>query len=409
VEFELQAAVLADHGAAPSEVEELLRYNENRFSLAAGGTSPAVAVAPVALPLPDEPFVRAWEAYAAEARQAGAGVVLRRVLPQLRFPIRAGISGSPDYRAATRRGEPPDGLAAASGLPLERPELLEIVLHASAAGRIPLLVVRHRQDFVLLVQALTGRNEPVPVTASQGAAMVAGYVNWQRVAELRRAWEDEEPAARGSAAAAGWAAELARLAERRELYQDRFILLGDGPYSGVPAAAMGLDEEEWRRQSLVIRREHECAHYLTRRLFGSMRNNALDELIADFAGITAAAGGFRADWFLRFIGLESFPRYRAGARLDLYRGKPPLSDGAFAVLRALLHAAAGELERWDAVLRRSPAPPRPFTVAFRLAAVAALRLEDLASAEAGALLDAAHARASALLSAPAATRLFGHR
>ncbi|HEY6323908.1 MAG TPA: hypothetical protein VJA16_20380 [Thermoanaerobaculia bacterium] len=381
--FELQVAVLADHGAAPAEVEELLRYNENPFSVCAAG--------PVPLPLPDEPFVSAWEVYTAEARRIGAGAVLLRVLPQLCFPIRAGISASPDYRAATRRGEAPDGLAAAGGLPLERPELLEIVLHPSAAGRIPLLVSRHRQDFVRLVQALTGRNEPVPVPPTQGAAMVSGYVNWQRVGELRRAWEAAAPAVRGGGT---WDGELARLAERRELYQDRFILLSDGPYSGVPAAALGLEEEEWRRRSLVIRREHECAHYLTRRLFGAMRYNALDELLADFAGITAAAGGFRADWFLRFVGLEAFPRYRAGARLDLYRGKPPLSAGAFAVLHALLHAAAHGLERWDAGL---PRPAGPLAVAIRLAAVATLRLEDLASAAAGARLHAAHARASALL------------
>ena len=88
----------------------------------------------------------------------------------------------------------------------------------------------------------------------------------------------------------------------------------------MPAADLGLAEAEWREMSLVIRREHECAHYFTRRLFGSMRNNLLDELIADYAGLVAATGRFRADWFLRFIGLEEFPRYRPGGRLDLYRG-----------------------------------------------------------------------------------------
>ena len=30
-----------------------------------------------------------------------------------------------------------------------------------------------------------------------------------------------------------------------------------------------------------------------------MRNNILDELVADYMGITAAAGRYRADWFLR--------------------------------------------------------------------------------------------------------------
>jgi len=85
---------------------------------------------------------------------------------------------------------------------------------------------------------------------------------------------------------------------RKELYQDRFIILSSGPYSGVAAAEMGVPEDEWRRISLTIRLEHECAHYLTRQILGSMRNSLLDELIADFAGIVAATDRYRADWFL---------------------------------------------------------------------------------------------------------------
>jgi hypothetical protein len=129
--------------------------------------------------------------------------------------------------------------------------------------------------------------------------------------------------------------------------------------------------------SLAIRRDHECAHYFTRRLFGSMRNNVLDELIADYTGLVGATGGFRADWFLRFIGLEEFPRYRAGARLDIYRGQPPLSDGAFRVLHALVKAAAENLERFDAGL---PAGARtPQGKGLLISALASQRLEDLAA------------------------------
>jgi hypothetical protein len=184
---------------------------------------------------------------------------------------------------------------------------------------------------------------------------------------LRQRWEALEPAARETAS---WAEEFQRLQSRRELYQDRFILLSDGPYSAVPAADLGLAPEEWREISLVIRRDHECAHYFTRRLFGSMRNNALDELIADYAGITGATGRFRADWFLRFVGLEDFPRYRAGARLDIYRGDPPLSDGAFRILHRLLRDAAVNLERFDG----SQIPK-----GVAIAALASFRLEELAA------------------------------
>jgi hypothetical protein len=347
-------------GASPAEAEELLAYNENVFDLGA-------LTSEVRFPLPDEPFVAFWEAVEREAGTRGAFAVLRERLPQLRFPIRAGISETEPYRAATRRGLPVETLPEATGLEIARPEAIEVVIHPSPAGRIPLLIARGRAEFAALIRALTKKNEPEPIPDAQGALMVSGYNNWSRVGELRRRWEALDPAAQETAT---WGEELQR--SPRELYQDRFILLSDGPYSAVPAADLGLDEAEWREMSLVIRREHECAHYLTRRLFGSMRNNLLDELIADYAGLVAATGGFRAAWFLRFVGLEEFPRYRPGGRLDLYRGKPPLSDGAFRVLQSLVKSAAENLERFHSPLETAPT----------IAALAALRLEDLAAADA---------------------------
>jgi len=324
--------------------EELRAYVRNAFDAGAlaGGLS---------LPLPDEPFVPFWEDRMAEARERGAFAVLREHMPQLRFPVRAGIGESESYQAATRRGTPPEEIAEATGLELGRPEAVELALHASPAGRIPLIIVRGRPEFVTLVRALSHRNEPQPVPDSQGAIMIAGYNNWTRVRELRR---------RG--------AEM-----RKELYQDRFILLSDGPYSAVPAGTLGLDDDVWRELSLLLRRDHECAHYLTRRIFGSMRNNLHDELIADYAGITAAAGRYRAAWFLRFLGLEGFPAYRPGGRLDLYRGDPPLSGGAFQQLQEMVYEVAATVERFDA-----GRPAHEHERALALLALAVLGLEALA-------------------------------
>lgn len=346
-----------------TQPDELRAYARNAFDVGALAEG-------LSLPLPDEPFVAFWEARAAEARERGAFAVLREHMPQLRFPVRAGMGDSAAYQAATRRGVPPEDVAEATGLALARPEVLELALYPSPAGRIPLLIVRGRPEFVALVQALTHRNEPKPVPDSQGAIMIAGYNNWSRIHELRRQWEESDPAAREGAT---WKEAFARLQPRRELYQDRFILLSDGPYSAVPAADLGLGDPEWRELSLVLRRDHECAHYLTRRIFGSMRNNLHDELIADYAGITAAAGRYRADWFLRFLGLEGFPAYRAGGRLDLYRGDPPLSDGAFRQLHALIREVAETVERFDA-----GRPDHPRERALALLALAVLGLEELA-------------------------------
>ena len=338
---------------------ELQAYLANPFDLGSLGPD-------TVFPLPDEPFVEIWERWAAEARERGAFAVLSDHLPQLRFPIRQGISETEDYRAAVRRGAPLSEIPSATGLEIGRPDLVGLEIYESPAGRIPVILARGRHEFAALLRALSRRNEPVPVPDSQGALMISGYNNWERIHERLRRGEGMQD-----------------ILPHKELYQDRFILLSDGPYSAVPASDLGLEDAEWRRISLEIRRDHECAHYLTRRLFGSMRNNVLDELIADYAGMVAATGAFRADWFLRFLGLEDHPVYRAGGRLDLYRGDPPLSDGAFHSLHELIRSAAENLERFGA---------RGRTLSERalvLSALASLRLDDLAVPEGIARLERA--------------------
>jgi hypothetical protein len=339
-----RAAVLAAYGAGPAEQAELLAYNANRFVRSPQSPPPLGERLPT-FPLPPEPHLTAWTAYAEEAATRGAWPVLQERLVQLRFPIAAGMREHPDYQAATRRGVDPATLPAATGLTLRRPDLLQWRIHPSAAGPIPAILPGDRADFVTLVQALTGRNEPVAVPDSMGASMIAGLNNWDRLHLYRRAWQAEHPGE-------NWSTELARLP--KALYQDRLLLCSDGPYSGVPAAALGLDAATWRAQSLAIRLAHESAHYFTRRVFDLMQTNALDETIADFMGLTAAQGRFTAAPFLRFLGLEAFPAYREGGRLQNYRGS--LSDGAFRVLCALVHAAAGRLETWAAAQPRATGP-----------------------------------------------------
>lgn len=329
----MRAEVLRAHGATEAEAVELLAYGE--------GDACVPANLPVRWPLADEPFAAAWDGYAEAAGRDGAWPVLRDVLVQLRFPVEAGVAESDAYRRATRRGDV-DGLAAGGGVRMEAPERLRLWVHPTPAGRIPVVLAGARADFETLVRAITARNQPVPVPASMGACIVAGYNNWERVARFRREWE-----ASGDTSC-GWSEAFAALVPRRELYQDRFILLSPGPYSGVAADDVGRPADAWARESVALRLEHECAHYLTRRVLGSMRNTLRDEVVADFASIRAAAGRFRADWLLRFLGLERFPAYRAGGRMENYRGG--LSSGAFTVLQRVVHAAAAELAAFDATL-----------------------------------------------------------
>src|SRR5580658_409456 len=307
--------ILRAHGASESETEELLAYNSNIFE-GAGRLD-------LAFPLPDEPFVKTWKDYEQEVAAAGTFSILAKYLVQLQFPVKAGMSQDPGYLAATTRGTG-FGREGSVQLELRSPEACRVALHPTPAGHIPLVIAEDRQDFAALVRALARRNEPEPIPPSMGACMVSGYNNWGRVFSLlntRGTMQPLEPA----------------------LYQDRFIILSKGYYSGVQPEDLGLGAADWREISFIIRREHESTHYFTRRVFSSMRNYLLDEILADYCGIVTAAGRFRADWMLRFFGLERFPEYRTGARLENYKGNPKLSAGAFVVLQRLVKDAADNL------------------------------------------------------------------
>jgi len=376
-------AFWSTYGATASEAAELESYADTPFDAAAFNR-------PIESPMPDEPFIGAWETYAADAVRVGVADSLRARLVQLTFPIAEGISRDPAYLAATRRGIGVEDRAGDTCLQFVNPAAMRLFIHPTVAGRVPVIVAEAREDFVALVQALTCRNEPTPIPESMGACIVAGYNNWDRVLALKRRWQGTQ-----LRSDAEWSAAFAEMLPQKALYQDRFIILSSGPYSGVRAGDVGVLEDDWKRISLTIRLEHECAHYFTRKVLGAMRNALIDELIADFAGITAATGRYRADWFLRFLGVETPSRCRPGGRMHNYRGAPSLSDGAFAVLQVVVRRAAAQLEQFQATHRpgASPAIERARTIV----ALARIGLEGVASDDAQDRLGRAVEEASALL------------
>jgi hypothetical protein len=321
---EQRRQVLVDYGANDAEILELLAYNQNIFVHDRDwDASP-------------EAHVAIWREYMTDAAEIGVWESLQQRLVQLRWPIETGVSERPEYRDSTLRGLPiPVGTV---GLELKSPQLLELFIHESWAGPIPVIFAGDRADFERLIQALLRRNEPQPIPAAMGACMVEGFNNWDRVQRYRANWESQ-------GGTETWAEAWQRLLPQKELYQDRLMILSDRPYSNVAAAELGLTDEVWRDRSRQIRLEHESIHYWTKRCLGAMQNKLLDELIADYWGLVAAMGDYRTDWFLRFLGLESWPIIRSSGRLANYRGKPALSDGAFKVLQGLVVAAARNLEQ----------------------------------------------------------------
>ena len=151
--------------------------------------------------------------------------------------------------------------------PLQKPDALQIHLAATDGGRIPVIHTGCHDDFCSMDALVNGYSaiEELPLT-----------VNALTI----------------DARAAG-------------MQHHRVILLGNAPYSNIPASALELDEDEWLRRSTALRRAHECVHYETLRLFGGMVNHALDEIIADTIGQLAAFGSFSAQRQRLFFGLES--------------------------------------------------------------------------------------------------------
>lgn len=380
-----RARVLAAFGADATLSAELVAYD-------AHGLGDAPIPADIAFPLDDEPFVDVWREYARDVTASGFGALASRLV-QLQFPIEEGISQRDDYVAATRAGASAAAMPSATGLVLVRPDECTVTVHRTWAGSIPIISTGCHEDFASLLRAFTARNEPVRVPDSQGACIVAGYNNWDRVRRLRDAWPREHP---------GETFSLDRIAPLKDRYQDRFILLSNAWYSGVPPERVGVPASEWQSLSVTIRREHESAHYWTRRVLASMRNLVLDEIIADYCGIVAACGRFRADWLLAFLGLDTERDARDGGRLHNYRGKPPLSDQAFAILTRLVRAAAENLETFDR--QHAGALQGERGLLLILLTLSRMTLEELAGRDASAQLADELGR-SQLLAARAVGRL----
>ena len=295
--------------------------------------------------LGSEIFVPDWMTVAESSRERGVLPALGEVVFELNFPIVEGTSATPLYQElALAGGKSLDDVRdrlPGDGPKWEHPGDLKLFMHDTGAGLIPIVLTGGRADFVTLIQAIIHHNEPKPVPASMGSVFINGYPNRRRYVQVRR-----------GLAAGVLAAEM----RDPQLWRDKFIVISPGPYSGVPAEKIGFASEGWRDISIGIRVDHECTHYLARRLFPRLKFGLQDELIADFVGLMSAIGRFSANVFLNFMGLENFPDYRKGGRFENYQKELQVSPEAFQAVGRLLVEGARRLEeqfagwspaRWD--------------------------------------------------------------
>lgn len=314
--------------------DELKAYFQNKFcSLASNWLWLAT----------DEPFIESWEGYVANHGEGEAFQLLRTCYPQLHFPIEEGINKTQDYIDAVLKGKL-RSIDGKSLLGLNRPANLTIQLHRSIAGKVPVLLVPDEQDFSRIIQCLLYRNNPTPIPSSMGALLVNGVNNWDRIHALKRKWLLDNPMET-------WANEFSKhILPTPDLYKDKLIVLSTKPYSNVSADCLGLTDTEWAAYSLSIRLEHECAHLYTLKRFGSASNNLHDELIADYVGISKTIGSYNTEWMLAFMGLEEYPNYRKGARLENYVANAHRSSGSFEQITTVIKRAIETIACFDAQL-----------------------------------------------------------
>jgi hypothetical protein len=291
----------------------------------------------------DEPYIEAWERYYEESIDDNAFEVLKKCYPQLRFPIEEEINKTQNYIDAVLKGKEDFGNLK-NVLELNHPEGIEISIYKSIVGKVPVIKVTDNQDFTSIIQSLLHKNNPVPVPQSMGAILVNGINNWDRLHTLKQNWLPNNPLG-------NWNEEFSKnVLPNPTLFKDKIIILSTKPYSNVAANILGISESAWKIYSYLIRLEHECTHLYTLKKYGYASNNLHDELIADYIGMTKTIGYYDKYWMLAFMGLEEYPTYRKGARLENYLGNTDLSFDSFEQLIMIIKKAIDNIALFDSKL-----------------------------------------------------------
>lgn len=146
------------------------------------------------------------------------------------------------------------------------PTEITIFFAETLGGKLPVIATQNHKDFLNVEAILNGRNNLLELPLTVNAFTIS--------------------------------------AKNKNIRGQRLILLNRAPYSNIPAKRLNLRDAEWLELSHILRLRHECAHYETLRIFGSMKNHALDEILADATGQLAAFGNFSSARQKLFFGLQ---------------------------------------------------------------------------------------------------------
>ena len=291
----------------------------------------------------DEPYISAWKNYSTKSEKEGVFEVLKKCYPQLNFPIEKGIDKTQDYADAVLKGKI-DCINSENNLGLNNPKGIEFLIHESIAGKVPVLKIPDNQDFTKIIQCFIYKNNPTLVPLSMGALLANGINNWDRLHTLKNDWLANN-------SMGNWNQEFSKnVLTNPHLFKDKIVILSTKPYSNVTARSLGISEIDLKSYSYSIRLEHECTHLYTLKKYGSASNNLHDELIADYIGISKTIGNYDKGWMLTFLGLEEYPKYRKGARLENYLGNDNISLENFERLTEIIKNAIENIALFDAEL-----------------------------------------------------------
>ena len=266
-------------------------------------------------------------------------IELAESFPQLALPISNETRLGEEYKAVVLRGERLKRKPEFSFSPFDRLETA-----ATPAGDVKVLSLHEREDFEHCIRALAHRCEAVELPKTMGASTISGLINWEKI----RNHQKEYLADGGD----DWDGEFARFTSDRNNYRDTVIVLSRGFYSALPSEEAGFDAEKWTELSYGIRKYHELAHFVSRRLFPDNKDAVRDEVLADMNGIIGALGHFDAELEEKFLGIHN-GKYSHG-RLENYVAPEELEgtvERVCAMLDYLSENCTGEQRPFEFLLK----------------------------------------------------------
>lgn len=267
---------------------------------------------------------------------------LKYCFPQLNFPLSEKINTSENYKNTTLRGEFSDIDISKNYLNLINTTEISVTLHYSFAGKIPIISIPNELDFEIIIQALIYKSRFINIPKSMGASLINGINNWSRIKNFEDEWKTKYSAFNS------WQNDFKnKIVPYPTLYKDKLVIISRKPYSNVNSQLLQLDNSEWLNISEIIRIEHECTHLYTLNNYGSASNNLHDELIADYVGICMATGKFNKEWMLHFFGLNDYPKYKRGARLENYLENIKIDSVEFTSLLSIINSAIQNIDLFD--------------------------------------------------------------